>query len=59
VEFVQDGTRNETLDREKHYSIIYDRLNEIGQKFVVISGKEYVERTKEVFSIVNKFLKTN
>lgn len=59
AEFIQDGTRNETLDREKHYKIIYDRLNEIGQKFIVISGKDYKERTQDVFSHVDKFLKTN
>lgn len=59
VKFIQDGTRNETLDREKHYKIIYDRLNEVGQKFIVISGNSYEERTREVFNIVDKFLKIN
>lgn len=42
----------------KNTQHIYDRLNEIGQKFIVISGKDYVERTQEVFNKISEFLKS-
>lgn len=55
VEFVQDGTRNETIaaDREKYSSQIKALFDEAGLKYHCLSG-DYQERYEEAKRIIDK-----
>ena len=57
VPWVDDGTRDFQVERQKHFKILQNELDSKGINYVIISGSDYNDRLQKAIFEVNKLLK--